>query len=224
MENSINFFKPDFQPENVIYFSSIRFHSYKARLFKICNIALQTTIKYQRFIEDYRIDGQNIKRNEWESFLNEYFNCSLLKLTKQQLSNKNLLGLCYTFNDTNDQNNSYANIYLRYFSKKYEHVFWHELGHLILHGKIEVYKYISTDLREFEAEFFEYSMNFFLRDIQNQYSFNVLIKKLNSIQKKDLRNFNIYHTFLKDYGNNNRNHFCTNDLVQKTFYENIFVK
>ncbi len=44
MEFEVNFYKPDFQPENIIYFSKIRFKLYKERLFKICNIALGTAI------------------------------------------------------------------------------------------------------------------------------------------------------------------------------------
>lgn len=221
-EHKINIFKPDFQPENIIYFSNVRFKSYKERLFKICNIALRTVIKYQNFIENYQITDKKIYYNKWNSFLSTYFYCNLGAFTLKDRKNKatcDLLGYCYSPNTEV----SVPIIRLRFFSKEYEDVFWHELAHLILHTKPEIHKFISYDLREFEADFFVYAFNFFLNDIENPEVFNSLKKTLNNVSKKEIKNYNIYTTFLKDYGENNKTFFNKEDLVNKVFYENRYI-
>lgn len=114
---------------------------------------------------------------------------------------------------------------MRFFSKKYENVFWHELAHLILHSKKQINDYISHDLREFEAEFFVYSINFFAKDIQNETTFKSLLSKLHKISKKEIKNYTLYYTFLINYSNNNINFMgYKNDLAEQTFYENKYIK
>lgn len=218
MDIKVNFLKPDFQPENVIYFSKIRVKSYKERLFKICNIALHTAIKYQRFLEN---NGNNKQKYyyHWSSFVSEYFLCSINRFNAKD-KKTNLLGYC----QWSPMREFYPTIHLRYFSKKYEFVFWHELAHLILHSKKEINEYISYNLKELEADFFVYSLNFYLKDTEDKNSFNRLLEKLNKISRKEIRNYNIYYTFLKDFGNNNSNNFFKMDLIKKTFYNNDYIK
>lgn len=221
MELTVNLYKPDFQPENIIYFSKIRFKSYKKRLFKICNIALRTAIQYSRFLEENKNNKKSKSYSIWKNFLDEYFHCTLNKFKAEDLEKQNLLGYCQWSN----VNEVYPKIYLRYFNKKFEYVFWHELAHLILHSKKEIYDYISHDLREFEADFFVYCFNFFFKDIQDKYSFDFLLSKIRNVSNRDIKNYNIYCTFLENYSNNNVNFMgYRKDLVNEVFYENKNIK
>lgn len=173
----------NYQPENIIYQSRFLPLSFRNRLFRIINLSLKTAIQYQRFLND----NQNLKYGNkyylWKDFLNDYFYCTLHTLTNKQKLNNYLLGTCL-FNSCN----VYARIHLRYFSKKYEYVFWHEVAHLILHTNYDVSKELTINIEEFEADFFSYAMEFFIKDKIDIKQFDILLFKINQINVSEAIN------------------------------------